>query len=118
MTAWASKRNRKLRLGAHHTAGGAKWDLCYCTVTLRSRPCRHGPGELRCKRGSDFGVGGCVEVDTVPLIEVGRKFLRIIDDDADASCTKVIRYRRNIGGATFLGSKEAEICCAHYTSQR
>ena len=57
-------------------------------------------------------MGGSVEVDTVPLIEIGRKFLRIIDDDADASCTKFIHYRRNIGGAMFLGSEEAEIVAA------
>jgi len=66
-------------------------------------------GDLRRKDRRDLGVRGGIKVDAVPLIKVGRDFVRIVDDDADAACAQVLRHRRDIGGPRRLGAEEAQI---------
>src|SRR6516162_3886246 len=55
---------------------------------------------------------GRVKVDPVPLIEVARHRIRIIDNDADAARVQALHHGGDIGGARLLATEETQVIAA------
>ena len=79
MTPWASRRNRSYASG-RITLPAAQNGIC-ATAQSRYGLDRAVTAPLNCDASvaAILAWAAVVEVDTVPLIEVGRKFLRIIE---------------------------------------